>query len=266
MGNSNNKIERGALVPAFKGSQPCKTRVAQRTAVAPPYPFDRPSLNGGNKPALSTEQVVNIALAALKQIEAYLLSTGMLSPDKLSEMEQMMLAKLHGILEAEGPQGIKNYLDKSPYKSSFEDLVKALDTHVHDAANTGQSRDEEDAAETAHNESESEDDNTAEDINTSSEQQTIEEDVTPSHIAKTKARINPADQGYEGTIRADIASQRTSKHVTSMETLVGGNSFTQMIGSGIHTFLNNKFIRALVDLFFVLSILTFYFQPKTRSN
>ena len=193
----------------------------------------RTTLKGGGKPTLSKEQVVNLALAALKQIEAYLLSTG-ISQDKLSEMEQMMLTKLHGILEAEGPQGIKNYLEKSPYKSSFDDLVQALDTHVHDATTSGQANDDDD--DNDHNDDDKHKQVKHSPINTTQEEQ---------------------DNSEEEETDKDTVEHNTQN---AKDTLAGGNVFTDKVKAGVDWFLKNKFIRALVDLFFILSILTFYFQ------
>lgn len=264
MGNSNNKlqVQQHRVAVMGGGTQRPVRRIkahhkpVHRPKVAAPHRrhmSDRATLKGGGKPPLSKEQVVNIALAALKQIEAYLLSTGM-SPDKLTEMEQMMLAKLHGILEAEGPQGIKNYLNKSPYKSSFEDLVQALDTHVHDATKTGGNDDEEDVHSTGHQATDDDDNNDA-------HKQAIEDQPNQ------EGAVEPLNE--EGAVElSNPEIERPTQDATTNEdeigndinALMGGNTVTEMFKKGVHMFLDNRYIRALVDLFFVLSILTVYFK------
>lgn len=274
MGNSNNKLQVQQHRVAVMGGgtqRPVRRIKAHHKPVHHPkvaaphrrHMSDRATLKGGGKPPLSKEQVVNIALAALKQIEAYLLSTGM-SPDKLTEMEQMMLAKLHGILEAEGPQGIKNYLNKSPYKSSFEDLVQALDTHVHDATKTGQNDDEEDVHSTGHQATDDDDDNN------DAHKQAIEDQPNQEgavELSNQEGAVEPSNQG--GAVEPQTQEiERPTQDATTNEdeigndinALMGGNTVTEMFKRGVHLFLNNTYIRALVDLFFVLSILTFYFK------
>jgi hypothetical protein len=126
---------------------------------------------------------------------------------------------------------------------------------VHDATKTGQNDDEEDVHSTGHQATDDDDDNNDAHKQAIEDQPNQEGAVEPSNQGGAVELSNP-----EIERPTQDATTNEDEIGNDINALMGGNTVTEMFKQGVHMFLHNRYIRALVDLFFVLSILTVYFK------